>query len=541
MVANTTLLAVLFFLPLAWAQFPAVCNTQDSLSNKTCCPGNCGAHGTCVSIREEVERSWESANASVVEALRGMQGYPQDVRYQWPLKIFERVCSCDEGWGGYACSHCDFGFIANKLGDCVKRSTDQLLVRRNFLDITEQERLNLVTLILASKNEEEKEWSVMYSMPDETNDFYGLQNVSTYDMMIAVHLHSAKEKESGYCPPILFPDAIDKGVALILFAHQNTPFLPWHRYLVLQYERELRRIGEKIGIHNFTLPYWDWSPASNCLMFTRELFGTPEYSEDRVNVSGAMFENGKWPVVLDIPYRVRSEVGKVRGDSSGCIAEKTLGDVDGDRMDNRPLQRGAWRDDMRGLRLPDYKLISMTLTSDQFEGIYGFANRLEGHLEQCSGESVKCMYSAGGGLNTHALVHEFVGGHFSIGATAVNDPVFFPHHANVDRIFERWLQKYNGTPPSYQPVTGGPPGHNLNDFLVPMFPVKKIADIYKQSKELGYIYDVLPWDIPTTDYQLGCSNECDKGGYQPTILVNATSAYCSKIQKGHMQKSNGGP
>ena len=34
----------------------------------------------------------------------------------------------------------------------------------------------------------------------------------------------------------------------------------------------------------------------------------------------------------------------------------------------------------------------------------------------------------------------------SIGAPSANDPVFFLHHGNVDRIFERWLQKYNRDP-----------------------------------------------------------------------------------------------
>ena len=78
---------------LAWAQFPAVCNAQDSLSTKTCCPDNCGSRGTCVSIHEEVDRSWGLANATIVKILHGLPGWPQDVRYQWPLKIFKRVCS----------------------------------------------------------------------------------------------------------------------------------------------------------------------------------------------------------------------------------------------------------------------------------------------------------------------------------------------------------------------------------------------------------------------------------------------------------------
>ena len=122
----------------------------------------------------------------------------------------------------------------------------------------------------------------------------------------------------------------------------------------------------------------------------------------------------------------------------------------------------------------------------------------------------------------------------SIGTPSANDPVFFIHHRNVDRIFERWLQKYNGDPPSYKPISGGPPGNNFNDYFLPQFefPLKKIADVYKESKELGYIYDELSWSIPPTDYQVGCpSNQCDKGGYPSTVLTNATSVYCTRIWK----------
>ena len=175
----------------------------------------------------------------------------------------------------------------------------------------------------------------------------------------------------------------------------------------------------------------------------------------------------------------------------------------------------------------------MSLVPDQFEGAFGFSYRLEGNVKQCTGGSVKCMREDLRGVNGHAAMHAFVGGHLCTGGTSVNDPVFFLHHANVDRIFERWLQKFNGTPPSYQPVHGGPPGHNLNDFFVPLFPLKKIADTYKESKELGYIYDDLPWSIPSTNYQYGCpSDHCDKGGYPPTVLVNSASAYCTKFRMG---------
>ena len=108
----------------------------------------------------------------------------------------------------------------------------------------------------------------------------------------------------------------------------------------------------------------------------------------------------------------------------------------------------------------------MSLVPDQFEGAFGFSDRLEGNVKQCTGGSVKCMREDLRGVNGHAAMHAFVGGHLCTGGTSVNDPVFFLHHANVDRIFERWLQKFNGTPPSYQLVNCGPPGHSLNVFFV---------------------------------------------------------------------------
>ena len=531
------ILLLLVVLPLAWAQFPAVCNTPDSLSTKTCCPDNCGSHGTCVSIRETVESSWDSANATIVKILHGLSGWPQDVRYQWPLKIFERVCSCNEGWGGHDCSHCDFGFIANESGECVKRNTNQLMVRRNFMHLSKQERFNYIRLVEAAKNERKKEWAVITRVLEEANGYYELQNVSTYDMMVFVHVLSVREKESTFCPNVLIPNNTEH--LRIPFAHKSSPFLPWHRYFLMRYESELQRIGEKLGIsEDFTLPYWDWAPTDTCLIFTHELFGIPEYNDKLVNVSGTLFENGIWPVVCDLQYRVQVENQSVIESDTECAKARTLCDVEGDRVHNRRLQRGSWLEYMRALHLPDYEAVAMTLLPDQYEGPYGFANRLEGFVEQCTDEAVKCMFVPSAGNNIHGTVHEYLGGHMSIGGPSANDPVFFLHHGNVDRIFERWLQKYNGDPPSYKPMSGGIPGHNLNDYFVPQFPLKKIADVYKESKELGYIYDELPWSIPTTDYQVGCpSKQCDKGGYPRTVLVNATSAYCTRIRKH--QKLNG--
>ncbi len=73
--------------------------------------------------------------------------------------------------------------------------------------------------------------------------------------------------------------------------------------------------------------------------------------------------------------------------------------------------------------------------------------------------------------------------------TSPNDPVFFLHHANVDRLWYMWQRKYfqNDISNSYIPVTGGPSGHNLND---PMFPWKSTPNsVLDPPNQLGYTYD----------------------------------------------------
>ena len=81
-----------------------------------------------------------------------------------------------------------------------------------------------------------------------------------------------------------------------------------------------------------------------------------------------------------------------------------------------------------------------------------FRNRLEGWLAN-AGET---------GSQLHNRVHIWVGGDMGPG-TSPNDPVFFLHHCNVDRLWALW--QYAHPASAYAPASGGPPGHNLNDVM----------------------------------------------------------------------------
>ena len=72
-------------------------------------------------------------------------------------------------------------------------------------------------------------------------------------------------------------------------------------------------------------------------------------------------------------------------------------------------------------------------------------------------------------------------------SAAVNDPIFSLHHCNVDRILESWI--INNNLPTYYPMTGGHPGHNWNDYMVPFFPLIKVSQQYNMADKFGYNYD----------------------------------------------------
>lgn len=77
---------------------------------------------------------------------------------------------------------------------------------------------------------------------------------------------------------------------------------------------------------------------------------------------------------------------------------------------------------------------------------------------------------------------------------ASNDPVFFLHHCMIDRIYELWLDQFSDDEiPSYEPSTFSykvSPGHNIDEYLVPIFPLYTNRDMHKRATALGYTYNV---------------------------------------------------
>ena len=498
------LLLLLAVLPLAWAQFPAACNTPDSLSTKTCCPNNCGSHGSCVSIVQNA--SWDDADETIVAIVRFVR--PLDLRYQWPTRVFQKVCSCDEGWGSYDCSQCDLAYIDDGNGGCVKRTSDQLLVRRNFMDLTHQQQLDYIRVLREAKNEAEddREWAAVVKEPfNKKNGTFVLQNVSIFDMLAVVNYLTGRDKDNFNCETLLCPPEID-------FGHKHAGFSTWHRYHLIILERELHKVAKRIGVNDFSLAYWDFGPGES--LFSYELFGTPELSPSPVQVNGSLFED--WPVVYHDHYRATLAQNGFGGVPPPCTSVRELNDIEAERLEKRRVERGRICDRGWVIFLPDDGSIAMCLTERTYERIN---HGLEGFYAYCAGENPPCLGTTLPNMQGAARI--YISGLLRDVPASASDPLFFLLLANIDRAFEAWMRKWNGNLPAFEPVSGDHPGHNRDEFLVPLFPPKTNADMYKISSEFGFKYDSMPWNVTSStpmppNCNLPPATECDKGGYYPT-------------------------
>ncbi|MFD9795523.1 tyrosinase family protein [Streptomyces sp. NPDC059070] len=205
-------------------------------------------------------------------------------------------------------------------------------------------------------------------------------------------------------------------------AHMAPSFLPWHRRFLLDFERELRAVNPRV-----TVPYWDWtrdtSPTSS--LWAEDFMGGNGRREDLQVMTGPFaHRNGKWNIatgVTEDPFLTRD-----LGNDLGRRAE---------HLDLPP------RDDLnRALADPVYDVAPWNSTSET-----GFRNKMEGWVDGTGSDK----------LRTHNRVHRWIGGTM-VGAGAVNDPVFWLHHAFVDLIWSRWQTRHpkSGYRPAEQPPAG---------------------------------------------------------------------------------------
>lgn len=282
-------------------------------------------------------------------------------------------------------------------------------------------------------------------------------DISIYDLFVALHLcvDALVDSET---ETINRPDA----------AHRDSGFLPWHREYLLRYEEELVKVDPRVS-----LPYWNWGLGE-----ADETDGL--FEDDRMGQRNGVISSGYFSPDGHTDFQLGWEIHENlrRFGISKALHRGTTAWPAGDLP--------SADDVLRVLAYTDY-------------GTFLNGIGVEIGLERL-----------------HGTVHGLVGGHMS-NFSSPNDPLFFMHHAQVDRIWAMWQREHPGAD-DYP--TNGALGHALNDNMWPwdggastpsdstleaLIPRLEASDLVKpanvlDTRELGYIYDGedARWDIGKT-------------------------------------------
>lgn len=114
----------------------------------------------------------------------------------------------------------------------------------------------------------------------------------------------------------------------------------------------------------------------------------------------------------------------------------------------------------------------------------------------------QCVAVYGGALEVglHSRVHQKVGGKMATPSTAAEDPLFWMHHANVDRLWSLWSQRHPGCTPTEALWEKRPLGNFWslsNGTLILNTPN---VDFASTTESLGYRYD-----LPEAKSPIACS------------------------------------
>jgi tyrosinase len=215
--------------------------------------------------------------------------------------------------------------------------------------------------------------------------------------------------------------------------HGSFFFLAWHRMYLYYFERILRQAS---GDPTLTLPYWDYSQADN-----RQL---PLPFRQPATASNPLFVSERNPGINE--------------------GRRRLNDSE---VDDRQALR----------RLPFF--VGPERVSDESFGGGLIAQPV--HFGTFSGQLE---------LQPHNVIHVAIGGDtgfMSDPNCAARDPIFFLHHANIDRLWEAWLRQGGGRMNPATEVWLRTPFTFFNEYGQQV--TLTAQDILDTTAALGYRYD----------------------------------------------------
>lgn len=283
---------LLVILQQATGQFPRACANTQSLLKKECCPPWDGDGSPC----GELSRRGSCQNILLSQAPLGPQ-FPfsgVDDREDWPSVFYNRTCKCEGNFMGFNCGECKFGFSGL---NCTER---QLRTRRNIFQLTTSEKDKFLAYLNLAKNTPIEDYVIATGTYTQMNNGSNpmFRNINVYDLFVWMHYYASRDT-------LLGGTNVWRDVD---FAHEAPGFLPWHRVFLLMWEREIQKIT---GDENFTIPYWDWRDAEDCVVCTDEYMGGRHPINPNLLSPASLFSS----------WQVRRVQGEGEGEGEGWLRQ----------------------------------------------------------------------------------------------------------------------------------------------------------------------------------------------------------------------------
>ncbi len=248
-------------------------------------------------------------------------------------------------------------------------------------------------------------------------------------------------------------------------AHMRPAFLPWHRQYLFMFENALREVSHDDSV---SVPFWDWTdPAARAAIFSPSFMGpNGDRQQDHAVLRGP-FRKSRW--VLNVRDAKQGDPLQY------TFLSRNIGSWPGIRTLPTVAHVNA------AMAMPYYDVAPYDVTSDVSTS---FRNHIEGWRGFSGMRCSKGIMEPVKRTNRtqterlHNAVHLWVGG--AAGptdddsggtmtlSTAPNDPVFWLHHANIDRLWSIWgARQAQGN--AYAPLvaTTGMRGQAIDEVMWP--------------------------------------------------------------------------
>ncbi|KAM0723152.1 hypothetical protein Q7P37_001352 [Cladosporium fusiforme] len=309
----------------------------------------------------------------------------------------------------------DFTDAEIQNGDAWKNVSsiaDERMKARDLEGSCTYENAAVRTEFRAMSNEQRKEFTdaitCLQNMPpqsltaDDAAEFPGVK--SRYDEYVATHIENT------------------------LKIHATADFLAWHRHYIWSFEQDLKNSCGYTG----TLPYWDWAADAEAL-HESEVFNGDEYS---------MGSNGEYIAGRSDTYLGLQDINFPPGTGGGCVHSGPFSNGTGYSTNLGPIA-SPYDNNVQNHFDYNPRCLVRDLNSwfsSRYNTYTNVADLVIGEDTVQYFQALMQGYLGDNKLGVHGGGHWLGGGPSQLEDffSSPSDPIFYLHHAMIDRIWTVW-------------------------------------------------------------------------------------------------------